>query len=186
MNPTVATGSPKARYVASSRCATLPTWSGRSVVITMVRKKHEDPGTGAIHGDRSGHGPGVPRDRVCGSRPCSRNAECGRCQSRFTCDVQDKAGGLLHVHHGLQSGKSPAARCGQCLETGRFGEELRLRSLLFIEGVGQHPSNRWPPEPSFLVLDLSLEAAKALGSRHEQNAIVWCGADATPLLVLLR
>jgi len=64
--------------------------------------------------------------------------------------------------------------------------ELRLRSLPFIEGVGQHPSNRWRPEPSFLVLGLSLEAAKALGSRHEQNAIVWCGIDATPQLVLLR
>ena len=72
------------------------------------------------------------------------------------------------------------------LRQGALARELRLRSLLFIEGVGQHPSNRWPPEPSFLVLDLSLEAAKALGSRHEQNAIVWCGADATPLLVLLR
>jgi len=63
---------------------------------------------------------------------------------------------------------------------------LRLRSLPFIERVGQHPSNRWAPEPSFLVLGLSLEAAKALGSRHEQNAIVWCGIDATPQLVLLR
>jgi len=64
--------------------------------------------------------------------------------------------------------------------------ELRLRSLSFIEGVGQHPSNRWTPEPSFLVLGLSLEAAKALGSKHEQNAIVWCGANATPMLILLR
>ena len=67
-----------------------------------------------------------------------------------------------------------------------LARELRFRSLSFIEGVGQHPSNRWPPEPSFLVLGLPLEAAKSLGSRHEQNAIVWCGADATPALILLR
>lgn len=64
--------------------------------------------------------------------------------------------------------------------------ELRQLSLPYIEGVGQHPSNQWPPEPSFLVLGLSLEAAKALGVRHQQNAIVWCGADATPTLILLR
>ncbi len=64
--------------------------------------------------------------------------------------------------------------------------ELRFRSLAFIEGVGQHPSNQWPGEASFLVLGVSREAAKALGTRFEQNAIVWTGLDAVPELVLLR
>lgn len=67
-----------------------------------------------------------------------------------------------------------------------LARELKQRSLTFIEGVGQHPTSDWLGEPSFLVLGLSREAAKALGIRHEQNAIVWCGPDAVPELVLLR
>ena len=67
-----------------------------------------------------------------------------------------------------------------------LARELRQQGLAFIGGIGQHPSNNWPGEPSFLVLGLSLQAAKALGTRHEQNAIIWCGADAVPTLVLLR
>lgn len=64
--------------------------------------------------------------------------------------------------------------------------ELACRSLTTFAGVGQHPSNNWPGEESFLVLGLNLEAAKALGERFEQNAIVWCGADGVPQLIVLR
>jgi hypothetical protein len=67
-----------------------------------------------------------------------------------------------------------------------LARELQQRSLTYIEGIGQHPKNEWPGELSFLVLGLSREAAKALGNRHEQNAIVWSGLDAVPELVLLR
>jgi hypothetical protein len=64
--------------------------------------------------------------------------------------------------------------------------ELKRRGLSYLEGVGQHPSGGWPGEPSFLALGLALEAAKSLGKDYEQNAIIWCGADAVPNLVLLR
>ena len=67
-----------------------------------------------------------------------------------------------------------------------LARELTQRSLHFIEATGQHPSNQGPGEPSFLVLGLAREAAKMLGARLEQNAILWCGADAVPELVLLR
>ena len=67
-----------------------------------------------------------------------------------------------------------------------LARELQQRSLTYIEGIGQHPKNEWPGELSFLVLGLSREAARALGNRHEQNAIVWCGLDVVPELVLLR
>jgi len=67
-----------------------------------------------------------------------------------------------------------------------LGHELRQRSLIAFEGLGQHPSNQWPGEASYLVLGLTLEAAKVLGNRLEQNAIVWSGADAVPQLILLR
>ena len=67
-----------------------------------------------------------------------------------------------------------------------LAKELSGRSLAFLPGVGQHPSNGWPGEDSFLVFGLTLEAAKALGTRLEQNGIVWSGADAVPQLILLR
>lgn len=67
-----------------------------------------------------------------------------------------------------------------------LGRELGRRSLASIEGVGEHPSNGHPGEASYLIFGLTLEAAKTLGTKLEQNAIVWTGADAVPQLVLLR
>lgn len=64
--------------------------------------------------------------------------------------------------------------------------ELTRRDLTFLDGIGKHLSGNWPEEPSYLVLSLSLEAAKKIGIEYEQNAIVWCGADAIPELILLR
>ena len=63
--------------------------------------------------------------------------------------------------------------------------EIKKRSLSFLPGEGRHPSNKWPPEKSVLVLGLSLEAAKTLGRRFEQNAVVWSGPDGKPVLVTL-
>ena len=64
--------------------------------------------------------------------------------------------------------------------------ELRSRSLAFAEGVGEHPASDWGGEPSFLVYGLTLEAARALCNRLEQNAFIWSGSDSVPRLVLLR
>lgn len=67
-----------------------------------------------------------------------------------------------------------------------LAKELTSRSLEFLPGIGQHPSSQWPGEPSYLVLGLTLEAAKALGARLEQNAIVWTGVNGVAQLILLR
>ncbi|MEM5341153.1 DUF3293 domain-containing protein [Paraburkholderia azotifigens] len=67
-----------------------------------------------------------------------------------------------------------------------LARELAQLGHVVIEGIGKHPSNNWPGEASFLVLGLSLDAAKSLGTRYGQNAIVWSTDDATPQLVLLR
>ncbi|HEX3835468.1 MAG TPA: DUF3293 domain-containing protein [Steroidobacteraceae bacterium] len=64
--------------------------------------------------------------------------------------------------------------------------ELSRRQLRAIRGIGQHPTNQWPGEPSFLVLGVTRRAAQALGRQFEQNAIVWAGAAAVPELILLR
>ena len=68
----------------------------------------------------------------------------------------------------------------------RLEEEIQFRGLTYIAGEGKHPVGDWPGEPSYLVFDLSLEAAKTLGRKSNQNAIVWCGPDAVPELILLR
>lgn len=62
--------------------------------------------------------------------------------------------------------------------------ELRARKLPCLAGVGEHPRGGWPDEPSFLVLGLSRQAADELGQRYQQNAVVWCAADAVPELLL--
>jgi hypothetical protein len=64
--------------------------------------------------------------------------------------------------------------------------ELMERKLAFVEGVGQHPFNGWPGEPSFLIFGLDLEGARDLSTRLEQNAFVWAGYDGIPRLELLR
>ncbi len=65
-------------------------------------------------------------------------------------------------------------------------QDLKETGFVFEEGWGEDPSGRWKKEPSFLVLGISLEAAKALGVKYEQNAIIWADQVAYPELVLLR
>jgi hypothetical protein len=67
-----------------------------------------------------------------------------------------------------------------------LSDELTRCGLSYLPGIGQHPSNQWPGEESFLVLGLNLQAAKKLGAYFGQNAIVWCGANGLPELILLR
>jgi hypothetical protein len=67
----------------------------------------------------------------------------------------------------------------------RLCVELECRGMLFIEGAGVAPAGKWQ-EQSVLVLGVSLDTAKDLGRRFEQNAIVWIGPDAIPQLCLLR
>ena len=99
----------------------------------------------------------------------------------------------LHRQHGgisaFITAFNPYSR--QLSETKNLARQEQLRVELlgagyhFIPGIGQHPSNDWPGEPSFLVISISAEAAKALGKKYEQRAIVWNRADGTPELVLL-
>jgi len=63
---------------------------------------------------------------------------------------------------------------------------LHLHKVAFLDARGAHPSNEWPEEPSYLVLGLALETAKALGRRFDQNAILHSGEEAIMRLILLR
>ena len=68
----------------------------------------------------------------------------------------------------------------------RLSDELQASGLSFIGAIGQHPQSTWPGENSFFVLGLTLKAAKILGARHQQNAIICCGQKAVPQLVMLK
>ena len=64
--------------------------------------------------------------------------------------------------------------------------DLAALSTSVTEGTGADPSGAWPAEKSFFALGINLDAAKSLGSRYKQDAVVWIGADAVPKLILLR
>ncbi len=61
-----------------------------------------------------------------------------------------------------------------------------LQDFELVEGLGQHPTNAWEGEESFLVLGISLAKASEVGRKYDQNAILWVGSDAIPQLILLR
>lgn len=65
-------------------------------------------------------------------------------------------------------------------------EDLAEGGWRFIPGFGQGADGDWPPEPSFLVLGIPLEAAKLLAGKYRQNAFVWCPGNAVPELVSMR
>ena len=65
-------------------------------------------------------------------------------------------------------------------------EELARQKFRIINGIGQHPSNEWPGEPSVLVLGITLQEAESLGRQFGQNAIVFISDSNTPRLVLLQ
>jgi Protein of unknown function (DUF3293) len=64
--------------------------------------------------------------------------------------------------------------------------ELHALAIEVIEGAGADSSGAWPEEKSVFALGVELEVARTLGIRYRQDAIVWVGKDAIPILVVLR
>ena len=64
-----------------------------------------------------------------------------------------------------------------------LGQGLGLQA---IEGSGSEEGTDWPAEKSYFAMGLDLETSKTIGTHFDQDAIVWVGADAVPLLILLR
>jgi hypothetical protein len=67
-----------------------------------------------------------------------------------------------------------------------LGEHLRTIASHVIDGAGADPIGVWPEEKSFLALGVNEDAARLLGKRIHQDAVVWTGPDAIPRLLLLR
>jgi len=72
------------------------------------------------------------------------------------------------------------------VRTRALGAELERFAPAVLPARGVDPTGRWQDEPGFLALGCPPAIIEALGRRHRQNAIVLCGADAVPRLVLLR
>lgn len=68
----------------------------------------------------------------------------------------------------------------------KLARELTRLGLTFIPGIGQDSHGQCPGEPSYLILGRALDEAKVMGTQYRQNALVWCGEDAVPHLILLR
>lgn len=122
--------------------------------------------------------------RVAGAPPLVLRVACASAGLR-----------TLHAAHDVTSsvfltacnplGRLCDAACNQKRQEG-LAVALRQSGFAVIDGIGRHPANDWPGEPSFLVLGADRDTAIDLGLRYEQNAVIWCAADALPRLLLLR
>ncbi len=68
----------------------------------------------------------------------------------------------------------------------RLRNRLGREGLYHEAGQGVAPDRSWPPEPGFLIAGLDQRQARRFGRDFDQNAVVWCGQDAVPQLLLLR
>ncbi len=53
----------------------------------------------------------------------------------------------------------------------------------WLPGEALDPDGNWPPEPSLLVIGISVADARALARRFEQNALVYVDAEGWPRLI---
>jgi hypothetical protein len=72
------------------------------------------------------------------------------------------------------------------LRNKKLRSDMDALGLTSVNGFGQDKLGEWGQEDSFLIFGISLEDARAVGIKYEQNAIVWSGNDAIPQLILLR
>lgn len=63
---------------------------------------------------------------------------------------------------------------------------LQAQGFSSQTGLGQHPSNGWPGEPSQLVWGVARDKACHIANQFQQNAFVWAAEDGVPELILLR
>jgi hypothetical protein len=64
--------------------------------------------------------------------------------------------------------------------------ELKNLASFVADGEWADTSGAWPIEKSYFALGVSLETARHLGRRYQQDGVVWTGSDALVHLELLR
>lgn len=66
----------------------------------------------------------------------------------------------------------------------RLHTDLLAKGYGVLRGEGVGDDTVWPPEPSYLALGATAEDARILCSYFSQNAVVYAGKDAIPMLLL--
>lgn len=67
----------------------------------------------------------------------------------------------------------------------RLEAELHRLGYGTRRGVGTDPAGAWPGETSVLAIGMPADAAESTGRAFGQNAALWSGADAVPVLLVL-
>jgi hypothetical protein len=62
---------------------------------------------------------------------------------------------------------------------------LEQNNYKYMEGFGNHPSNEWEKENSFLIIGIDYNNACVIGKKYNQNAILWCNKECVPNLIIL-
>ena len=65
-------------------------------------------------------------------------------------------------------------------------EMIQETGLNYIYGEGKCGQDDWDGEESLLILGIDQKQAMVIGQAFDQNAIVWCGKNAIPELILLN
>lgn len=65
-------------------------------------------------------------------------------------------------------------------------QALQRAGWAWLDGHGHDPEGHWPAEDSVLVWGMTESTARAWGQQWNQNAVVHCGSDMVPKLLLLR
>lgn len=60
--------------------------------------------------------------------------------------------------------------------------DLLQAARCILPGLGSDADGNWPPEESFLALDIAADSAIRLGRKYRQNAIVWWEKGKAPAL----
>ncbi len=115
----------------------------------------------------------------------------------FVLNVAQKSDGLEHLYRRLGVNSStfitafnPYSKVltleENIIKNEALKNELDEIASAVVHGYGQDPKGLWEKEDSFMAFGITKEQAIKLGSKYEQNAILWCDADFTPQLILLR
>ena len=65
-------------------------------------------------------------------------------------------------------------------------QEIRLLDFFYIKGDGRCNESETVGEESFLIFGITRDQSTYLAMNYDQNAIIWCGEDAKPQLLLVR
>ena len=80
----------------------------------------------------------------------------------------------------------PLPDADNALRMTRLREALQRAGWSWLDGQGSDPHGQWPAEDSVLIWGMGESTARAWGQHWQQNAVVYCGPDCRPQLLLLR